>query len=128
MRDENLIGQKVASEFAKWEPASGPNAPETSHINSLRGKTMTFHDVMEATLFKKSLCRGSELQSSRARSMEIKTVFVIHILMFIVGGKTNTFLTYKGIGYISDSVSAAISLKKWRCGWLVCECIPVTCR
>ncbi|XP_051766909.1 cytotoxic and regulatory T-cell molecule isoform X2 [Ctenopharyngodon idella] len=47
---------------------------------------MTFHDVMEATLFKKSLCRGSELQSSRARSMEIKTVFVIHILMFIVGG------------------------------------------
>lgn len=126
MRDENSIGQKVASEFAKWEPTAGRNAPETSHINSLRGKTMTFHDVTEAALFKKSLCRGSELQSSRASSMEIKTVFVIHILMFIVGGKTNPFFTYKGIGYISDSVS--ISLKKWRCGWLVCECIPVTCR
>lgn len=36
--------------------------------------------------------------------MEIKTVFVIHILMFIVGGKTNTFLTYKGIGHIFDFV------------------------
>ncbi|XP_048036686.1 cytotoxic and regulatory T-cell molecule isoform X3 [Megalobrama amblycephala] len=47
---------------------------------------MTFHDVTEAALFKKRLCRGSELQSSRASSMEIKTVFVIHILMFIVGG------------------------------------------
>ncbi|XP_039533815.1 cytotoxic and regulatory T-cell molecule isoform X2 [Pimephales promelas] len=47
---------------------------------------MTSHDVMEATLFKKSLSRGSELQSSRACSMEIKTGFVVHILMLIVGG------------------------------------------
>lgn len=89
--------------FAKREPTTVRNAPKTSHIHLHRGKTMTFHDVMchdvmEAAVFKESKQR-KWASDSRVCSMEIKTVFVIHTLMSIIGGKTNLF---NCLGYISD--------------------------
>jgi len=92
---------------------------------------MTSHDVMEATLFKKSLSRGSELQSSRACSMEIKTGFVVHILMLIVGGKTKhisylqRFRLYLWLNKVALWVYLLVTCRlfAWACvrvGYVVC--------